>query len=355
VATSFLGTPITPNANGSSVATNASDQFLNFWFTKCKFDDGSGPWINASFGGQFNFDDCDVSANGPTSNTYIFNLLGQPNANGVQQFRANGLRVEHTSDFSLLMKSNWNAGNISFVNLDQSSQVLSRSPSNVMCAFNFVNQPGPIITFRDSQLSGLHNYVCNTSNVHFQNEAIYEACTLLQNNSAADFITITNNGNSGGFPRIRFRKCRNLNNSSTLGYHEVVDSDLFWNQSCAGQTETQVISFVSTNSDWPINGANFQIRLPLNAMITRVRYWNPAGSGVGSAYNYSIQTTEAIPTVLLSVTGANASTPVAASAMVTATPNFVMTTDAARTIEVLDTQPRSGIFTGLYCLVDYIG
>jgi hypothetical protein len=355
VSATFMGSAITPNANGSSIATNATDQFLNFWWTKCKFWDMKGPWINASFGGQFNVDDCDISANGPTSATYIFNLLGQPNAAGVQQFRSNGLRIEHTSDFSLLMKSNWNFGNISFVNLDQSSQVASRSATDVLCTFNFVNQPGPIVTFRDSQLSGIHNYVCNVNNFQFQNDILYEGCTLLQNNSAANFISVTNNGNTGGFPRVRFRKCRNGNNASTVGWHEVVDSDVNWNVSCGGQTETQVISFVGTNSDWPINSGILTFRLPLNAMITRVRYWNPAGSGAGGAYNYSIQTTEGTPTVLATISGANASTPVAASAMTSVTPNFVMTTDLARTVQVIDTAGRAGIFTGLYCLVDYIG
>jgi hypothetical protein len=355
VSLSFMGTPITPNANGTSLATNASDQFLNFWWTKCKFWSAKCPWINASFGGHFDIDDCDVSNNIPTSNTYLFNLLGQPNANGVQQFSANNLRIEHGTDFSLLMKSNWNAGNISFTNLDQSSQVLSRSAADVMCVFTFVNQPGPIVSFKDSMLSGIHNYTFFNNGYNFQNEVLYDVCTLLQNNSAAYFVTTTNsNGNNGGQPRIRFRKCRNLNNANTVGWHEIVDSDVNWNMSCGGQTETQVISFVSANSDWPFNGGNFQIRLPLNAMITRVRYWNPAGT-VGGAYNYSIQTMESIPTVLMSVTGASGATPVPASAMVTATPNFVMTTDLARTIEIIDLQTRTSPFTNMYCLVDYIG
>jgi hypothetical protein len=355
VSNTFMGTPITPNANGNSLATNGTDQALNFWWTKCKFWDMKGPWINASFGGQFNIDDCDISKNAPTSNTYIFNLLGQPNANGVQIFRANGLRIEHFTDFSLLMNSNWNSGNISFVNLDQSSQVASRNPANVMCNFNFVNQPGPIITFRDSMLSGVHNYVCNGSNFFFQNEIYYGTSTLMQNNSAANFVTVTNNGNSGGFPRIRFRKCRNLNSAGTVGYHEVVDTDLFWNKSCAGQTELQLISLLSSNSDWPFNGGQFQTRLPINAVITRIRFWNPTGSGAGGAYSYSIQTMEATPTVLMTVSGANASTPIPSTAMVTVTPNFEMLTDLARTIQVVDTGPRGGIMTGIRCVAECFG
>lgn len=357
VSLTFMGSAVTPNTNGSSVATNATDQFLNFWWTKCKFWTMKGPWINASFGGQFDIDDCDISDNQPSTNTYIFNLLGEPNAQGVQQFTASRLRVEHSTDFSLLMNSNWNNGNISFTNLDQSSQVGARSASDVLCKFTFVNNAGPIITFRDSQLSGIHNYVFFNGGYNFQNEILYEACTLLQNNSAAYFITTTNsNGNNGGQPRIRFRKCRNNNNASTVGWHEIVDSDINWNQSCGGQTETQTIALVSSNSDWPFNGGSFQIRLPLNAMIKSIKYWNPAGTVTG-AYNYLIQTTEAIPTVLLTVAGASGATPVPfASAIVTAsTFNWIMTTDQQRTIQIIDTQTRTSAFTNMYCILEYIG
>jgi hypothetical protein len=43
--------------------------------------------------------------------------------------------------------------------------------------------------------------------------------------------------------------------------------------------------------------------------------------------------------------------------MYVTTPNFVMTTDAARTIVIQDTLTlgRSGPFIGPYCLIDYIG
>lgn len=355
VSATFMGSPITPNANGTSAATNASDQFLNFWWTKCKFWSTTCPWINAAFGGQFMIDDCDVSAHAPTAGSvYLFNLLGTPNANGVQNFRVNGLRVEHTSNFSKTMNCLWNSGNVSFYNFDESSQIGSRPNNIVYFAFVFVNQPGPVITFRDCQLAGEQNYTVDSSNYRFQNEVLFEGCTLLQQFSAGNFIT-AGGTNNGGLPRFRFRKCRNLNNANTTGYHEVVDTDLFWNRSCGGQTETQIVSFVSANSDWPSAGGNFQIRLPLNAMITRIRYWNPGGVPSAGAYNYSIQTTEGTPTVLMTVSGGDASVPVPASAMVTATPNFVMPDDASRTIEIVDNQPRANIFTGMYCLVDYIG
>ena len=55
--------------------------------------------------------------------------------------------------------------------------------------------------------------------------------------------------------------------------------------------------------------------------------------------------------------GSNASTSLPTSSMYVTTPNFIMTTDAARTIQIVDTLSgtRTGAFTGPICLIDYIG
>jgi len=355
------GTAITSNATtgSTSVATVASDQFLNFWWKNCKFwDVQNGTWINASFGGQFNIDSCDISANSPTSPTYIFNLLGSPHANGVQQFRVNGLRIEHATDDSLLLHSQWNAGNISFNHLDQSPLVASRSATNQLIFIDIINNEGPVIAFTNSQLSGQHNYKNNVNNFNFQSSMRYEGNTLLQQPNAASFITVTNNGNTGGYPVVKFRKNRNLNNASTVGYHEILDTDLNWQLGSGGVTEVKTVQLVGANSDWPAGGGSIEFALPLGAIITQVRFSKPAGTNTG-AFQYTLQTTEATPTVL----AGGASTPMAGSnagALIgtyTTTPNFLMLTSAQRTIKVIDTLPRTGtlIFTNLYCLVDYIG
>jgi hypothetical protein len=101
-----------------------------------------------------------------------------------------------------------------------------------------------------------------------------------------------------------------------------------------------------------------EFRLPLNALITQVRFFKPMNANSG-AFQYTLETTEATPTVL----AGGAGTPMAGTnagagiPIYTTTPNFLLTSDVQRTIKLADTLAggRSGVFTGLYCLVDYIG
>ena len=364
VSTTFMGAATVPNTNGSSVATNCSDQFLNFWWTKCKFWDAAGPWINSSFGGQFLIDDCDISANGPTSTTYIFNLLGQPNANGVQQFRANGLRIEHTSDFSLTMNSNWNAGNISFNNLDESSQVLSRTATNQNFNFNFVNQAGPIISFRDSQLAGQHNYNINSNNFAFQNVALYEGCTCLQWDAWSKFVTVSGSSNSGGWPKAKFRNTRNLNNSSTVGYQEVMDTDLNWSEASGAYTQVRRVQLVGAASNLPTASGSISFRIPVNATPSQFVFWKMTNGNSG-AFQYSVFQGVASPVLIAggaatAMAGSNAGSAIAVYSVPFlgsgATP-LSCGTDDSRTFTITDTLGggRSGLFNGCFVLLDYFG
>lgn len=362
VATTPSGTPVTFTANGTPNFSSASDQFLNFWFHQCKFGPGTGAgqWINMAFGGSIKIRDCDVSGRNPAAVSYLFNLLGTVHAGGVMNFEVDGFRVEHAGTNSRTIHSQWNSGSISFKNLDESSQAGRWPITNQYAFYEIINAQGPLITYTNSQLMGQHAYTNNVSNFNFENSILYQQVTLLENPSAANFISVTNAGNSGGFPRIRFSKCRNPQSAATVGYHEIVDTDLFWNVSLGGQTDTKQISCVGTNSDWPINGTSLTFRLPLNAMITRVRFWNPLGSAAAGAFQYTLQTTEATPTVLAGgigtpMAGADSSVPIPASSMYVTTPNFVMTSDAARTFQIIDNAGRIGIYTRLYCLIDYIG
>jgi hypothetical protein len=354
------GAAVSFTASGTPNFQTGSDQFLNFWFNQVKFDSSTslGQWMTLNYGGSVKITDSDISGHNPSSVSYVFNLLGTiPHAGGVMNFSAKGLRMEHAGNNSRLIHSQWTGGTISWDNLDESSQAGLRTLSNAYAFYEIINNRGPQITYSNSQLMGVHNYAFNTNNFNFQNEILYFQDHLLDNVTPATFITVTNvGGNTGGTPRIRFKQTRNSNNASTVGYHEILDTDLSWNTAMGGLTDTKVVSCVGANSDFPHSGGNIQFRLPLNAMITQVRYWNPAGSGgANTPYNYSIQTMEATPTVLLTIAGATSATAIPASAMIQSTPNFVMTTDLARTFEVVDTITRAAIFTNMYCLVDYIG
>lgn len=366
VALTAGGSPVSFTANGTPNFNTGSDQFLNFWFDKIKWDPGNslGQWINMASGGSIKIRDSDVSGRSPTSVSYLFNLLGNVHASGVTNFEADGLRIEHSSTNSRTIHSQWGGGSISFNNLDESSQVNRWPATNQYALYEIINLSGPAITYTNSQLMGQHAYINNVNNWNYQNEILYQQDTLLENPNAASFVSVSNVGNTGGYPRMRFKQCKNGSNASTVGYHEICDTDLFWNKTTGGVTDTKVISCLGSNSDWPTIGGNVTFRLPLNAMIQRIRFWNPTGSGAAGAFQYTIQTTDGA-TILAGgagtpMAGSNAATPIPAASMyVVSTGNvpFQMTTDAQRTIEVIDTLAggRSGIMTNVQCLIDYIG
>jgi len=360
------GPAITPNASGTSVATWTSDQFLNYWWTgKSKFTSQGGAWINAGMGGSFSIRDADISANSPSVATYLFNLLGATHSNGVCSFNVDKLRIEHSTNSSLLLHSQWPQGNVVFRNLDQSSQAGNRPITQNYVLVDRVNTAGAIIRFEDSQLLGTHTYTCNSSDNLHQSKAIYDGCTLIDNPSVADFMLNSLIGNSGGFVDAHFKNCRNTLSESIVGYREVVDSDPNAWQTAGGTAERHGFQMLSSSSDWPSAGGNFHIRIPRLATIVQVTFIKRAGSGNSGAFQYTLQTNEATPTVL----AGGASTPMAGANAGTSTlvqtgspayvvnPYFFANTDLARELVLVDSLSggRSGIFTGVFCLVEYIG
>lgn len=366
------GIPVVFTTVGSSTFQTGSDQFLNFWFSKCKFDTGTslGQWINMAFGGSIKIRDSDISGHAPASVAYIFNLLGQIHSGGVMDFEVDGLRIEHSNNNSRVMHSQWWRGSILWNNLDESSQAGLRTITNPYAFYEFLNTGGPTIEYRNSQLMGIHNYTVNVNNFNYQREVLYENVTLLDNPTFANFIITTNvAGNTGGAPLIECNHCRNYQVATTVGFSELVDTTLNWQFGNMGTLKTRSTSCLGANSDFPATAAgHFEIRLPLNAAIVQTRFWKPAGSGNTGAFQYTLQTTEGSPTVIAGgaatpMAGANAGTAIplyttygaAGSTLATSTP-FVMTTDAARTLNLVDSSgARAGPFTGVFCVIDYIG
>jgi len=358
------GTAITFNANGTSTATTASDQFLNHWWDKCKYTSvTNGSWINASFGGSFNLNACDISNNKPTAPNYIFNLLGSSHAGGVCNFSSNHLRIEHVTDNSLLLHTTWDKGKISFRNLDQSSQVGNRPITQQYVLVERVNTIGASLRFEDCDLLGQHVYSTSATDYQHQSQGVYDNCTLWDNPTVDDFIVNTPITNSSGLYNLHFDNCRNELNGAVAGYREVVDSDPNWNSTGAGNTKRRGFQMFSNNSDWPQAAGSFHIRIPRGAMIVSVLFAKFSGSGNSGAFQYTLQTNEVVPTVIAGgaatpMAGANAGATVApVQVMATALgAGFVCVTDLQRELVLIDSSgSRAGIFTNLMCLVEYIG
>jgi hypothetical protein len=368
ISTSFNGTPVTFTGSGTPTFQTGSDQFLNFWFDHPRFwvNLTNSSWLTLNYGGSVKISKADVSNYGPPSPTCLFNLLNSVHAGGVMSFEVDGIRVEYTSDNACMMHSQWWRGSISWNNRDESSQAGLRNIANVYDTYELITSGGPTIEFRNSELMGTHNYINNTGNYAYQRDVLYQGVTLYDNPTFANFIVMTNNGNTGGYPIIHCRECRNNLVASTVGYTEIVDTDLNWQYANHGAVTTHRAPCLGTNSDWPTGGGSFEVRLPLNAAIVDTWFWKGT-SGSGGNFQYTLQTTEATPTLIaggaatpMAGTGATAAIPLYVTYgadNATLTTPFQMTTDLARTIQLSDTLAggRSGTFTNVHCFIDYIG
>lgn len=358
------GSVLTPSTNGTAVASFSSDQFLNYWFSKCKFtSQKNSSWINVAKGGSISIRDSDISANSPTSSNYIFQLLEPTHAGGVCNFTVDHLRIEHASNSSLLLHSQWPQGNITFRGLDQSSQDANRPSTQNYVLVERVNTGGSIITFDGCQLMGTHTYNVNSNDTFRPHKAIYHGCTLLDNPSPADFIINTLISNSGGFIDAQFDQCRPNLNFSTTGYREVIDSAPNWYITAGGQAKRRSMNMVSSSSDWPQAGGNFHIRIPRHALILGIWFWKPSTGNTG-AFQYTLTTNEASPTTLAggaatAMAGSNAGATILPTNLMSSALNgaFWCDTDLKRELILTDTLAgtRTGIFTGVECQVEYLG
>ena len=133
--------------------TETSDQFLNYWFTNCKYW-CSSKFIKAPKGGHFKLQNCDISGYQPENETYLYELGAGSGAYGVQTFIDNGSRYELKSTNSKVITSNWDQGQIVFSNCDFSSSVsLHNASSNVYKFIHNSNTPS-IIKFDNCKLLG---------------------------------------------------------------------------------------------------------------------------------------------------------------------------------------------------------
>jgi hypothetical protein len=365
------GSAISPTANCTVAFQTGNDQFLNFWIDSMKFDTGTSQsqLINMAYGGSIHITNLDVSGYAPASaGSCLFTLGTSVNngvhSGGVENFSVDHFRIEISSNNVCVMNDNWWRGTVAWNNRDESSQAGNRTISNIYDTYNFTQNGGPTVEYRNYQMMGKHAYVVGSNDYTYQSVVHYENVTLLDNPSFANAIAMSGT-NTGGYPLIKCDNCKNNLVSSTVGYQEIVDTCLNWQYNAGkGACQPKSVSCLGAQSNWPISGGALTWRFPLNAAILQNYWWKAAGSSNTGSYSYTFQTTEATPTVLGGpYTGTASSSAIArqtayganGSVLATTTP-FVMTTDLARTIQIVDNASRSGAFgSGIFCEIEYIG
>lgn len=324
-----------------------SDQFLNYWFTQCKYWCNS-PWMSFTNGGNIKISQCDVSGYTPSVSTYLFTLLGATHAGGVCSFVCHATRFELHNTNAKIIYSEWPQGNILFSGCDTESQTSFVTGLNA-ATFVFVNVPGPVIKWMNCSLMGTHTYTAGGSNCFAYIPRIsYDNCYITSYARPEQFLLTTYSVNSGGQPVVNFKNCRGSSGAST---YETFDSDQNWAVAARGLTSRKVVRVGGASTSGPVSGSTESVQLPLNSVITKVWLNNPAGSSTNyGPYNFVIRTNEASPTVLGTATG----NPLANGYAVTADLFFICNSDLKRQINVVDVQNITNIGTN-YFLIEYIG
>lgn len=319
----------------------ASDQNLNYWFDHFKYWAKKGTWVRATKGGHIKIlPTCDMSGHEPTVETFIFELLGNTHAQGVTSFIADGLRLEHKTDFSKLLRCEWPSGIVSFKDIDQSSQSGSYTSTIVNCLVALNNVDGPNIDFSGAQLIGKHEYIYTSNQFERLNQIKYDGIVHSQINDPNDFLTITNsdaNPNDGGIPNIVFSgNCRGPDSYVVAGNKRFVwDRELGSITRASISTRDHVVSLKTTEGGLPrASGSSQNIVLPKDVYITKIDFFSANGS-VSEFDTYDFRLLDGNGTTHHTESG----TPFATGFRTIVDVNLFVTTLLDRTIHVQDFDP----------------
>jgi hypothetical protein len=286
----------------ADIYSGGSDQFLNYDFFKCQVEYNAGNFIDMSSGGNINIYGGSWIHLGNGSAPQIFIALrGNAHALGVQRVLVQGIRVEHHHALSQLIYCEWAFGTVTFISCDTESWAANAwAPTMVQASFPLAGAvAGPMVKFDSCSLMGTHSYGYSITSFDFPLKIMYQNCYFINFPEAANFITIPSSGsNPGGIPPISFENCRgSVSNASIHGF----DCVLNWRSAIAAAPRTRIISFTGPSGKIPpASVASAEVWLPINSLITDIRFYLPSGgstSGVNS-YSYTVTTSDSTPVTI---------------------------------------------------------
>ena len=278
-------------------SAGTSDQFLNYWWTKCKHWSTSAPLIDAAAGGHFHVKQLDFSDWGagavvspatPADGSFLVKLRGNNHSLGVCHASFDVLRGEIKSDSGKLMYSEWGGyGQVSFRDVDLTSQSSVRTYGPAMVYIAFPNANGAKYSFRDSQLAGGVTVEYAINSWQYRNEVTFNDTTWADKNGPSDVVTYVMTGAHGNAnpPLVRFQGCGGKNAAynftsatampvwdATIGLVSI-PSVSYQRTVTSMQKRELVLSGVYGN----VTSGSTYARLPLGALITDFIVMAPAG------------------------------------------------------------------------------
>lgn len=212
-----------------------SDQFVNYWFTACRYWTCTGRWINLHAGGHVHINHCDVSDWAPTVSKHLIRFDQASHGYGVTTLRIKGLRTEQKTEYAHVLYCRWEQGTIEVEGLDCSSQHFNEvggSPSidpdaehiYLEFASNIIQ---PSVCFKSCRFMGKMRVVSNTEAYKHPPVILMEGCEFMTVDRPDKFFIFDASGaNLGGLPVVKGRGCSCLAAGSTV--QVVGDWDLNW-------------------------------------------------------------------------------------------------------------------------------
>jgi hypothetical protein len=287
--------------------SNASDQFLNYWFYGCTHWSTAAPFIDAAFGGHFHIYGLDVSDWGSdlSSTGHVFVLRGANHALGTCVFEANGVRVEAKNDDAALLYSEWPQGSVALRSVDWSSQTFAHTYGDII-HIRYANVGGATYSFSDCSLAGgvLVSFAVNEW--AYRHRISFENCTWYQRtgpHAVVSYDTSAAGGNDRPTPPVEFRGCRGENGNVFATGAATWDATIGYRGELMQALQPRVVSVRSVygtprDLDDPV-----RVILPVGALVTGFEVLSPAGVVTeADGGTWTLATTETVPTTVASTT-----------------------------------------------------
>lgn len=288
--------------------TNASDQFLNYWFYGCTHWSTDAPFIDAAYGGHFHIYGLDASDWGAnlTSTGHLFVLRGASHALGTCVFDANGVRVEAKNSQAALLYSEWPQGSVSFRSVDWSSQAFAFTYGDII-HIRYANMGGATYSFSECELAGgvLVSFAVNEW--AYRHRISFTNCTWYQRTSPHEVVsydTSAAGGNDRPTPPVEFRGCRGeQGNVFASSGAAIWDATIGYRGQLLQSLEPRVVSVRSVygmprDLDDPV-----RVILPVGALVTGFEVISPPGVVTeADGGTWTLTTAEPTPTTVATAT-----------------------------------------------------
>jgi hypothetical protein len=283
---------------------DSSDQFVNYWFFGCTHWSTNAPFIDAAKGGQFQIYGLDASDWGSRLKKpgYLIRLRGAVHGLGVCQLTASGVRVEAKSAYAGLIRSEWPMGQVTFHNVDWSSQT-NHVRSGDIIRIDYANVAGPIYSFYDCQLAGGVAVAFSINDWAHDHRISFTNCEWLQRDSPTDVVRYIapKGANTAAQPPVRFIGCRGGNADPTdRAGSNVWEATVGYRGQLSQVLEPRVLSLRSSNGV-PASG-KLTANLPVGAIVTGFEVLGAAGavSSYGTP-RWTLASSEGTPTEVAAV------------------------------------------------------